>query len=253
MNYGFKPTTHGEALIAACMDLGAPLKITRAAVGSGLAGGSLANTHALIHYIADADIADRRHEGDRFFLTIQYANSAHQDVKMFLLSEFIVYVEDPETGGDTDLLYGTLGDYRQPVPAYNPAFPPSIFNFPLELIISDEIQVVIAAPAGLVTHDELITVVERNVEAFVKANMAEEMGRHNNSPDAHPDIRRALEDLQQNIWQYLGEGVVRAERLDLTIPAAGWVESEGAYPWYVDVPHARITEDAAPQLTVHFR
>ncbi len=44
--------------------------------------------------------------------------------------------------------------------------------------------------------------------------------------------------------------MVRAERLDLTIPAAGWVESEGAYPWYVDVPHARITEDAAPQLTV---
>ena len=57
---------------------------------------------------------------------------------------------------------------------------------------------VIAAPAGLVTHDELITVVERNVEAFVKANMAEEMGRHNNSPDAHPDIRRALEDLPKD-------------------------------------------------------
>ena len=40
----------------------------------------------------------------------------------------------------------------------------------LELIISDEIQVVIAAPAGLVTHDELITVVERNVETFVREN-----------------------------------------------------------------------------------
>ena len=252
MEYRYKPTTNGRNALAAGMALEKPPKITRVAFGSGKAAEdvNLADVHALLSYVSEGAVADRRHEGDRFFLTIQYANSAHQDVKMFLLSEFIVYVEDPETGGDTDLLYGTLGDYRQPVPAYNPAFPPSIFNFPLELIISDEIQVVIAAPAGLVTHDELITVVERNVEAFVKANMAEEMGRHNNSPDAHPDIRRALEDLQQNIWQYLGEGVVRAERLDLTIPAAGWVESEGAYPWYVDVPHARITEDAAPQLTV---
>ncbi len=252
MEYRYKPTTNGRNALAACMALEKPPKITRVAFGSGKAAEdvNLADVHELLSYVSEGAVADRRHEGDRFFLTIQYANSAHKDVKMFLLSEFIVYVEDPETGADTDLLYGTLGDYRQPVPAYNPAFPPSIFNFPLELIISDEIQVVIAAPAGLVTHDELITVVERNVEAFVKANMAEEMERHNASLIAHPDIRRALEDLQQNIWQYLGEGVVRAERLDLTIPAAGWAESAGAYPFYVDVPHGRITEDAAPLLTI---
>lgn len=252
MEYRYKPTTNGRNALAACMALEKPPKITRVAFGSGKAAEdvNLADVHALLSYVSEGAVADRRHEGDRFFLTIQYANSAHQDVKMFLLSEFIVYVEDPETGEDTDLLYGTLGDYRQPVPAYNPAFPPSIFNFPLELIISDEIQVVIAAPAGLVTHDELITVVERNVETFVKANMAEEMERHNGSLIAHPDIRRALEDLQQNIWQYLGEGVVRAELAVLSIPAAGWAESAGAYPFYVDVPHGRITEDAVPLLTI---
>ena len=130
-----------------------------------------------------------------------------------------MYVEDPETGEDTDLLYGTLGDYRQPVPAYNPAFPPSIFNFPLELIISDEIQVVIAAPAGLVTHDELITVVERNVETFVRENMAEEMARHNASPAAHPDIRQSLEDLRENLWKYLGAERVFSRRVRVVHPA----------------------------------
>ncbi len=252
MDYSYKPTTNGRNALAACMALEKAPKITRVAFGSGKAAEdvNLADVHELLSYVSEGAVADRRHEGDRFFLTLQYANSAHKDVKMFLLSEFIVYVEDPETGEDTDLLYGTLGDYRQPVPAYNPAFPPSIFNFPLELIISDEIQVVIAAPAGLVTHDELITVVERNVETFVKANMAEEMERHNGSLIAHPDIRRALEDLQQNIWQYLGEGVVRAELAVLSIPAAGWAESAGAYPFYVDVPHGRITEDAVPLLTI---
>lgn len=253
MDYSYKPTTHGRNALAACMALEKPPKITRVAFGSGKAAEdvNLADVHELLSYVSEGAVADRRHEGDRFFLTIQYANSAHQDVKMFLLSEFIVYVEDPETGEDTDLLYGTLGDYRQPVPAYNPAFPPSIFNFPLELIISDEIQAVIAAPAGLVTHDELITVVERNVETLVRKNMAEEMGRHNGSPSAHPDIRRSIEDLRQNIWQYIGEGVVRAERAGLTIPAAGWAEdAAGAYPFYVDVPNAKITEDAVPLLTI---
>ncbi len=53
------------------------------------------------------------------------------------------------------MLYGTLGDYSQPVPAHNPMYPPSTFNFPLTLIISDEINVSVAAPAGLVTYQDL--------------------------------------------------------------------------------------------------
>lgn len=69
----------------------------------------------------------------------------------------IVYVEDPETGEETDLLYGTLGDYRQPVPAYNPAYPSSVFNFPLELVLSNDLQVLHSAPAGIATWDDLRT------------------------------------------------------------------------------------------------
>lgn len=157
MDYGYKTTTHGRAVMAACMDLEKPLKITRVAFGGGRVeeGTSLADVHALLEYVSDGAIADRRHEDDRFRLTIQYANSEHKEVGTFLLSEFIVYVEDPETGNDTDLLYGTLGDYRQPVPAWNPAYPPSVFSFPLTLILSDEITVSVSAPAGLVTYDDL--------------------------------------------------------------------------------------------------
>ena len=237
MDYTYKPTTHGRAVMAACMDLEKPLKIVRVAFGSGKVAEdtNLADVHELLEYVSDGAVAERRHEEDRFFLTVQYANKAHPDVKMFMLSEFIVYVEDPETGGETDLLYGTLGDYRQPVPAYNPAFPPSVFNFPLELVISDEINVTVSAPAGLVTHDELEEAVQR----------------HSGDLTAHPDIRQAVEDLRGNLWQYLGGGVVRAERVELTVPAVGWVEDpEGAYPFHVDVPHAKITEEAIPLLAI---
>ena len=155
LNYGFKPTTHGEALIAACMDLGAPLKITRAAVGSGLAGGSLANTHALVHYIADAGITDRRHDGNRLFLSVQYCNNAHPEIGDFVLSEFIVYAQDPETGQETDFLYATLGDSRQPVPAFRNGFPASVWTYPVILTVSGDLQVNVTASPGLVTSLDL--------------------------------------------------------------------------------------------------
>lgn len=157
MEYTYKPTTHGRAVMAACMALEKPFHITRVAFGSGRVeeGANLADVHELLEYVSDGAVANRSHRDDRFCFTIQYANSEHKDVKTFLLSEFIVYGENPATSAETDLIYGSLGDYRQPVPAYNPAYPPSTFNFPLTVILSDEINVSVSAPDGLVTFDDL--------------------------------------------------------------------------------------------------
>jgi len=157
MDYAYKPTTHGRAAIAACLAQEKPLKIIRVAFGSGKVDEdtNLADVHELLTYVSDGEICGRRHEDDRFFFTIQYSNVKHKDVKTFYLSEFMVFAENPETGEEVDMLYGTLGDYSQPVPAHNPMYPPSTFNFPLTLIISDEINVSVAAPAGLVTYQDL--------------------------------------------------------------------------------------------------
>lgn len=178
MNTAYKPTTHGLAVMAACMALEKPLHITRIAFGSGLvdADTDLADVHELLCFVSDGALTERRHKDSRLFLTIQYANEEHQTVETFLLTEFMIFVEDPETGEETDLLYGTLGDYRQPVPAYHAAFPPSVFNYPLELILSDKIQVNSSAPAGLATWDDL----------------AQAMAAHNADPNAHAAQRRVI-------------------------------------------------------------
>lgn len=119
-------------------------------------GTNLADVHALLEYVSDGAVSNRSHENDRLSMTLQYANSEHKSIEqVFLLSEFMAYVEDPETGEETDLLYGTLGDYRQPVPPWNKAYPPSVFDFPLTLILSDEISVDVSAPAGLATWQDL--------------------------------------------------------------------------------------------------
>lgn len=160
MDYCYKVTTHGRAVMAACMALEQPLKITRVAFGSGKVAEDVdpADVHELLEFVSDGAVTERRHEADRLFLTIQYANSAHPDIKkMFLLSEFMVFTQDPESGEETDLLYGTLGDYRQPVPAYRPAFSPSVFSLPLVLVISDDVHVEVSATVGIATYYDLET------------------------------------------------------------------------------------------------
>lgn len=156
LEHAYKITTHGRALIAACWDLERSLRTCRVAVGSGLApeGTDLARVHQLYRYVADGTIGERRREGDRLYLSVQYDNSAHPEVGAFPLTEFMVYALDPETGGETDLLYATLGDYRQPVPAYR-GYPASVFSYPMVLVVSGEIEVEIDAAPGLATHADL--------------------------------------------------------------------------------------------------
>lgn len=174
MDYGYKLTTHGRAALAACLARDAPLTLTRAAVGSGQApeGAELAELHQLIAPVAQAAIGERRHEGDRLLLTIQYDNSAQPDTGSFLLSEFMVWAIDPATGEETDFLYATLGNYRQPVPGYRAGQPASIWNFPLIMVISDDIRVEVTASPGLVTWEDLL--------------------RHDADPRAHQNQRRVL-------------------------------------------------------------
>lgn len=157
MDCGYKLTTNGRRLLAALWALGQPLKLTRVEVGDGTVpeGVSLADLRQLVHPVAEGAVGDCRHENDRLYLTVQYSNQGKTDVKTFCLSEFIVYAADPETGKETDLIYGAMGDYRQPVPAYSPSLPASVWSFTMVVVVSDEIEVAISAPAGLVVWDDM--------------------------------------------------------------------------------------------------
>ena len=74
----------------------------------------------------------------------------------------------PETQTETDVAYATLGDYQQPVPAYSADLPASIFSFPMVLVVSDEIEVVIAAAPGVVTHNDLQQLLNEGVIGISK-------------------------------------------------------------------------------------
>ena len=218
MDKSFKVTTNGRSVIAACMAAEKPLKLIRVAVGDGLVaeGVDLADVHELVSYVSNGEISQRSHEDERLNLTIQYSNTLHKTVPTFYLTEFMVFVEDPDTGEETDLLYGTLGDYRQPVPAYVDGVPGSIFELPLTLVVSNDLTVKIETAPGLITYAQL----EESVSEAT---------------------REAMEELQPG-WSVCG-------MLNLTIPVAGWEVADPAtedYRYFCDVPAEGVTDSMVP-------
>ena len=162
MEFLISVTTHGRAAVAACMATETAFKVTRVVVGSGALpdGVMLADVHELYQYVADGSVADRRHEGERFSLTVQYNNKDHPAVATFYLREFMVYCKDPTTGAETDFLYGNLGDYPQPVPAYQQGLSETVYEYPMEIVLSSELSVSIQTSSGIVTYSELIRLLD---------------------------------------------------------------------------------------------
>lgn len=170
MNYSFKVTTGGRELLAALLATGKELDITRVAVGSGKVAedANLADMTELIQYKAEGTIVQRRHQDNVLYLTVQYNSNSTPGLGAFYLAEFIVEARHPVSGESVVILYATLGDYIQPVNAYSETLPPDIRNYPLAIAISDEIEVKITAPAGLVTYDDLQDAVEKACKDLVE-------------------------------------------------------------------------------------
>ncbi len=233
MKYAFKVTTNGRALLAELMAKEKPLEMTRAVFGSGTIdeASDLADQHELITPVAVGTVIDRKHAGDKLFLTAQYDNSAEEnrDVGMFYLAEFIVYARHPESGEEVDLLYATLGDYKQPVPGYSQAEPPSVWKFPMVMVVSDKLNVTYSGAPGLVTYDDM-----QNLELELYTRLKTELS---------------------------GSSGAAVLLKDITIPAAGWVwqeESGGQgeedfdeYYYYVDVPVEGAAETQFPSVALH--
>lgn len=170
MDIAFKVTTNGRAVLAACMSDGNALQISGVDFGKGLVpeGTDLANVHALVDEVADGTIAEWYHEGEQLHLTAQYANISHPEVETFYISEFIVWAINPDTSEPIDLIYGTLGDYTQPVPQYDASLPSSTFSFPMVIVVSSDVDVDVTANPGLLTYDDLARYVAENFVARLR-------------------------------------------------------------------------------------
>lgn len=186
MKYGFKVTTLGRAVLTACIALGVPPRFTRTAVGSGRVdeGTNLADVHQLIHYEDEGTVGERSHEGDRLYLTVQYSNK-DRTAGAFALNEFMLFAEDPVTGVETDFLYATLGDYPQGIPGRDEMLPVGIWNFPLMILVSDELEAKVSASPGLVTWDDIANL---TAQMATEKKVDNAVASHNADTAAHPHL-----------------------------------------------------------------
>lgn len=252
MEYGYKPTTTGRAILAACLSTQTPLVLTRVAMGCGKVpeGMDLADVHELISYVAEGSLGDRRHENDRLYLTVQYENSANPEVDTFFLSEFIIYAIHPDTGEEADLLYATLGDYQQPVPAFNASLPPSVWKFPLVLVVSDKVEVSIDTPPGLVTYEEMQAAVANasGIKKSIDFSIAPEEWVED--PEAANDFRYYFDLMDEDVTAKMVPDIVIGEDCLQTAFYAGVCATAHSHDGFIRIKSMEIPE-AAIEATCH--
>ncbi len=221
MKYGYKVTKGGRELLAALLATGKDLEITRVAVGSGKVSEdtNLADMTDLVEYVAEGTIAQRRHVENVLYLTVQYASNYTAGLPAFYLAEFAVWARQPITGAEVLIIYATLGDYIQPVMAYAEDREPDVRQYPLALVLSDEVNVTISCPAGLVTYE---------------------------------DLQNAVETACKDMVESLASGGIK-KTLEATVTVDRWQSDPNptnGYIYFYDLTDPAITEKQIPGVTV---
>lgn len=221
MQYGYKVTKEGRELLAALLATGKDLEITRVEFGSGKVDEetNLADMTDLVEFVAEGTVAQRRHVENVLYLTLQYASNYTPGLPAFYIGEFIVWAKHPTTEMDKPLLYGTLGDYPQPVMAYAEDREPDVRQYPLSLVLSDEVNVTVSVPAGLVTYE---------------------------------DLQKAVKTACEDLVATMASGGIK-KTLTATVKAGEWQsdpDPTNGFIYYFDLTDPEITEKQIPNVTV---
>lgn len=220
----------GIALIAKVLAGRCKMHYTRVAAGKGTLPEDLTPKTLMEppEYVMDAMISSVTNPVDGECQVSVQINSVHVE-NGFYCTWLILYAEDPDEGEVpfTALCLESEPEWIRP----SSSIVGKLAHFDIIAAVGDVDNV-----SATIDPDALVTL--ESVQQLIT--------EHSRDTETHQDIRQAVKALQDK----LGGGVVRAELAVLAIPAAGWAESAGAYPFYVDVPHGRITEDAVPLLTI---
>lgn len=223
----------GIALIGKVLAGRCKMHYTRVAVGKGTLpeGVSPKTLEEPPEYVMDAMIASVTNPLDGECQVGVQINSANVE-KGFYAKWLILYAEDPDDG---EVPYTALRLEDEPE-----------WIRPKTSIVGKLAHFDIIAAVGDV--DEVFASIDP--EALVTVDAVKTMlSEHSRDPEAHADIRKSLADLEAKV----GGGVIRAERLDLNIPAEGWepdTDTDGAFPFRLDIHDAQFEEGMVPILTV---
>ncbi len=188
--YGFIITPAGRKLLAGLL-AGEKLIYTRVMVGEGMPPEDFdpLTLTDLIQPVAAATSTIPLVEGNQCSMTIEFRNENLS--RGFNLTEYCVYAEDPESGGEVALFIGALYDFPEPVPPYTGGAG-VVRQYPVVLYITDgaEVEINYCAEAFM-TADDVAEYVRVTASPAVLDNARVLIAEHSGDPEAHPDIRAA--------------------------------------------------------------
>lgn len=223
----------GIALIAKVLAGRCKMHYTRVAAGKGTLPEDLTPKTLLEppEYVMDAMISSVTNPVDGECQVSVQINSAY--VKDgFYCTWLVLYAEDPDEGEVpfTALCLEAEPEWIRP----SSSIVGKLAHFDIIAAVGDVDNV-----SATIDPDALVTL--ESVQQLIT--------EHGRDDETHQDIRQAVKALQDK----LGGGVVRAERIDLTIPADGWEpdnETGGVYAYRRDIAHAKVEEGMIPIMSV---
>lgn len=223
----------GIALIAKVLAGRCRMHYTRVAAGKGAMPEDLTPKTLMEppDYVMDAMISSVTNPVDGECQVSVQINSAYVE-SGFYCTWLVLYAEDPDEGEVpfTALCLENEPEWIRP----SSSIVGKLAHFDIIAAVGDVDNV-----SATIDPDALVTL--ESVQQLIT--------EHGRDLETHQDIRQAVKALQDR----LGGGVVRAERIDLTIPAEGWEpddETGGVYAYRRDIAHAKVEEDMVPMLSV---
>lgn len=223
----------GIALIAKVLAGRCRMHYTRVAAGKGAMPEDLTPKTLTEppEYVMDAMISSVTNPVDGECQVSVQINSVHVE-NGFYCTWLILYAEDPDEGEVpfTALCLENEPEWIRPASS----IVGKLAHFDIIAAVGDVDNV-----SATIDPDALVTL--ESVQQLIT--------EHGRDAETHQDIRQAVKALQDK----LGGGVVRAERIELTIPAEGWEpddETGGVYAYRRDIAHAKVEEDMVPMLSV---
>lgn len=198
--YGFTITTAGRNLLAKLL-AGEILEITRAMVGVGKVpeGRNPAELLDLVQPLAKATATAPVIRDTTITFCVEYRSDLNGGLSEGkYINEFGIFARDPEKG-EILLYYGTLGDYPQYIPPYNPNSV-GILRYPVTITLANDVEMILTFDtSAFVTFDDIadyiqITAIPELLE--VSRNL---INLHDTSEESHQSLKNFMVQLSSRI------------------------------------------------------
>ena len=255
MFYGFVITEGGNRLLAK-MVAGQTLELSRVVMDRGTAESAEAarKLTAPIEPGPEGTSTVPVVDGNTVNMIVEYRSDLNGGLSAgFWIGGFAVYArdpnsEDPETGDDVLIYYGSLGDAKQYVSAYAPGTAPDVRRYPVSITVTAGVTATVVYPAeAWMNAQDVADYFNGTLRPELEASLSLLIGTHNDDPDAHGGLRDMIKE-NANAVELAAKAAATAQETAETAGKAAMGAADAAGDAMTEARGAKDTADGAVEL-----